>query len=77
MSKKKYEELINNINNDKYHLYFKGDRENFLQELKFLYEDEITKQEYEDIITYVEEITEEIPDCIWEAMIECDSDLAE
>lgn len=76
MSKEKYNEIIQNIDSDKYHLYFAGDKEDFLLDLELMWlKNEITGEEYDDILNYIESKTCGIPDCIWDAMCECNPDL--
>jgi hypothetical protein len=72
MSKKLCDEIIENIDNDKYHLYFEGDKESFLLDLEYMFDsNELTYKEYNHILNYVESISEDTLD----DMVTCNPDL--
>ena len=81
MSEKLYSKIINDIDDNKYfqnNICLLGDREDFLYKMEALFIDKkLTAEEYDGIVKYVEDKTEELPDCIWEAMVECNPDLAD
>lgn len=74
MSEKLYNKIIDNIDDEQYyleHICFEGDRENFLYKLESLFNNKkLTQQEYNDVVNK----TEDIPDCIWDDMVECNPD---
>ncbi|MBZ9622864.1 hypothetical protein G9F71_008360 [Clostridium sp. FP2] len=78
MSSKLVEELYNRIENEELHLYFEGDKQTFLLELESLkINGELTYTEHDELLIHIEDTICGIDDCILEAMIECDPDLAD
>jgi len=76
MSDKLYDEIYEKLEDDYYHIYFEGDKENCLMEIENLFEnEELTEEEYDSLLHYIEMVTEDIPDCIWEDMVICNPDL--
>ena len=77
MSQQIVDELRNKIDNDEFHLYFEEDKEDLIVKLECLEQlGEISEEEYDGLLEYVEGLDCCLADCILRDMIECDPDLA-